>query len=226
MKGIIEIAERHNLVVIEDACQAHAAEHYRKRVPVSGVGCFSFYPGKNLGAYGEGGAIVSNDKEFDELMRIYRDHGQIKKGIHKYVGYNYRLEEIQAAVLRVKLRHLEKWNEMRRNNAKIYNDALKGCDVVLPLERPYNKHVYHLYVIRAKNRQKLAEHLNSKGIQTGVHYSMPIHLQEAFSYLNCRKGSLPVAESFSDYILTLPMYPELRHEQIEFIVKSIKEFLG
>lgn len=224
LREITEIAEKHGIAVIEDACQAHGAEHHNKRVPFADVGCFSFYPAKNLGAYGEGGCFVSNDLELDEKVRAYRDHGQVDKHVHKYIGYNYRLEELQAAVLRVKLRHLEKWISMRRKNAYLYNEMLKECDVILPVERGYNKHVYHLYVIRAKNRQKLAERLNSKGIQTSIHYPTPIHLQEAYSFLNYKKGSFPIAEKCVEEILSLPMYPELREDEISAVAKAIKEF--
>ena|SRR3989338_816664 len=225
MKEIMEIAERHNLIVIEDACQAHGAEHHKKRVPIADIGCFSFYPAKNLGAYGEGGAVVTNDKEIDNIIRAYRDHGQIKRHVHKFIGYNYRFDEIQAAILRVKLRHLNKWIELRRKNTKIYNELLEDCDAVIPVEKEYNKHVYHLYVIRVKQRQKLIEHLNSKGVQTAIHYPTPIHLQEAYSFLGYKKGSFPIAEQYVDGILSLPMYPELKQEEIVFVVKSVKEFL-
>ena len=224
MKQIMEIAKKHNLIVIEDACQAHGAEHYNKKVPIADIGCFSFYPGKNLGAYGEGGSVVTNDKETDEVIRAYRDHGQVKKHVHKYIGYNYRLEELQAAILRVKLRHLDKWIGMRRKNASVYNEKLKGI-VITPVEKDYNKHVYHLYVIRVKNRQKLVGHLNSKGIQTAIHYPTPVHLQEAYNYLNYKKGSFPVAEKYADEILSLPMFPELKEGEISIVAKSIKEFL-
>lgn len=222
MKQIIEIAKKHSLIVIEDACQAHGAEHYSKKVPIADIGCFSFYPGKNLGAYGEGGLAVSNDKEFIDVVRAYRDHGQIKKNVHKYVGYNYRLEEIQAAILRVKLRHLDKWISNRRKNASLYNEKLLKI-VATPVERDYNKHVYHLYVVRLKNRQNMIEHLNSREIQTGIHYPIPIHLQEAYSFLGYKKGSFPIAEQCSDEILSLPMYPELKEEEISFVAKTIKE---
>ena len=225
MNNIIEIAEKHNLAVIEDACQAHGAEHHGKKVPVADIGCFSFYPPKNLGAYGEGGAIVTNDKEVDEFARAYRDHGQVKRHIHKYIGYNYRLEEMQATILRVKLKHLEKWIGMRRKNAKIYDELLEDSGAVIPVEKSYNKHVYHLYVVRVKHRQKLIEHLNSKGIQTAVHYPTPIHLQEAYSHLGYKRGSFPIAEQYADEILSLPMYPELKQEEMDFVAKSVKEFL-
>jgi len=224
MKEILEIAEKHNLIVIEDACQAHGAQHHGKKVPVSDIGCFSFYPGKNLGAYGEGGAVVSNNSEFIEKIKAYRDHGQMNKNIHKFIGYNYRLEEIQAAILKVKLRHLDKWTEMRRKNAKLYNEALKNSDVIAPTKAPFNRHVYHLYVIRAKNRQKLVEHLNSKGIQTGIHYPIPVHMQEAYSSLGYKKGSFPVAEEYADEILSLPMFPELKAEEISEVANAITEF--
>ncbi len=225
MKQIMEIAEKHDLIVIEDACQAHGAEHHSKKVPVSDIGCFSFYPGKNLGAYGEGGSIVCNDKDLAEMIKAYRDHGQTKKNVHKYIGYNYRLEEIQAAILRVKLKHLGKWIGMRRKNASIYNEKLRGIKIKAPVEKNYNKHVYHLYVVRVENRQKLIEHLSSKGIQTGIHYPTPIHLQEAYGYLNYKKGSFPVAEEYAGEILSLPMFPELKEEEISLVVQSIKEFL-
>src|SRR3989338_2139806 len=189
MDEIMKIAKKHNLIVIEDACQAHGAEYKGKSMPISGLGCFSFYPGKNLGAYGEGGAIVSNDKEVDELVRAYRDHGQTKKHVHKYLGFNYRLEEIQAAVLRGKLPHLPEWIGMRRKNAELYNEMLKDCDVVLPVESKESKHAYHLYVVRTKHRQKLMEHLSARGIQTAIHYPIPIHLQEAYAHLGYKKGS-------------------------------------
>ena len=226
MKEIMEIAEKHNLVVVEDACQAIGAEHHGKKVPVSGIGCFSFYPAKNLGAYGEGGAIVSNNKEFDEIVRIYRDHGQVKKNVHKFIGYNYRLEEIQAAVLGVKLRHLDHWIGLRRKHALLYDELFHDCDVEIPIQREYNKHAYHLYVIRVKNRQKLIEHLNSKGIQTGIHYPTPIHLQEAYNNLNCKRGSFPISEQYADEILSIPMFPELKDDEIVTVVNSIKEFFG
>jgi dTDP-4-amino-4,6-dideoxygalactose transaminase len=225
MKEITEIAEKHNLAIIEDACQAHGAEYYDKKVPVSGTGCFSFYPGKNLGAYGEGGCVVSNDKELIESIKVYRDHGQSKKNIHKYIGYNYRLEAMQAAILRVKLKYLNKWTDKRRENALVYNELLKDCSAVTPTEKKNNKHVYHVYVIRVKERQKLNDYLNSKGIQTGIHYPIPIHLQGAYSHLNCKKGSFPVAEQYADEIISLPMYPELKEENIKIVSKTIREFL-
>jgi dTDP-4-amino-4,6-dideoxygalactose transaminase len=225
MKQIMEIAKKNNIIVIEDACQAHGAEHYKKKVPFADIGCFSFYPAKNLGAYGEGGCVVSNDKEFDEFARAYRDHGQVKKHVHKYIGYNYRLEELQAAILRVKLRHLEKWISARRKIASAYNEFLMDCDVTIPVEKSYNKHVYHLYVIKVKNRHKLMGYLNSKGIQTAIHYPTPIHLQEAYSFLNYKKGSFPIAEKCVEEILSLPIYPELKQEEISIVAKAIKEFL-
>ena len=224
MKHIMEIAEKHNLMVIEDAAQAHGALHHKKNIPFSDVGCFSFYPGKNLGAYGEGGMVVTQDKELYEKMWIYRDHGQEKKNVHKYIGYNYRLEEIQAAILRVKLRHLDAWTEMRRKNAKLYNELFSGSDVISPVEKDYNRHVYHLYVVRVKNRQKLIGHLNSKGIHTGIHYPTPVHLTEAYSNLGYKKGSFPIAEQCADEILSLPMYPELKEEEIKTVVREIRDF--
>ena len=225
MKPVMEMAEKHNLAVIEDACQAHGAEHYGKKVPISGIGCFSFYPAKNLGAYGEGGCVVTDDDELIEKIKAYRDHGQVKRHVHKYIGYNYRLEELQAAILRVKLGHLDSWIAMRRKNALIYNELLKNSGAITPIEKQYNKHVYHLYVVRVKNRQKIMEHLNKKGIQTGIHYPTPIHLQEAYGHLGYKRGSFPIAEKYADEILSLPMYPELTAEEILEVCNALKEII-
>ncbi len=225
MKHIKEIADKHNITIIEDACQAHGATHYGKIMPYSDVGCFSFYPAKNLGSYGEGGSVISNDNEFAEKLKAYRDHGQIKKNVHKYIGYNYRLEELQAAILRIKLKYLNNWTEMRRKNAKIYNEMIENSDVIRPIEKEYNKHVYHLYVIRTKSRQKIINNFNLKNIQFGIHYPTPIHLQKAFSHMDYKKGSFPVAEKYADEILSLPMYPELTQEQILQVCNAIKEAL-
>ncbi|MBU1136567.1 MAG: DegT/DnrJ/EryC1/StrS family aminotransferase [Nanoarchaeota archaeon] len=225
MKPILEIAEKHNLIVIEDACQAHGAEYKGKKLPISDIGCFSFYPGKNLGAYGEAGAVVTDNPELAEKIKILRDHGQEKKYIHKIKGFNARIEGIQGAVLGVKLKYLEEWNEKRRKNAQLYNELLKDLnEIIIPHEAEYSKHIYHLYVIKAKNRDKLQEFLKQKGVSSGLHYPVPIHLQEAYSDLNYNKGDFPITESCVNEILSLPMFPELSEEQIKYIVDSIKEF--
>lgn len=226
MSAIIEIAEKHNLKIIEDACQAHGAEYKGKRVPISDIACFSFYPGKNLGAYGEGGAVVTNNEEIAQKIKMLRDHGQEKKYVHKLIGDNSRLEGFQGAVLGVKLKYLDKWTEMRRKNAQTYSKLLEDTGVVTPFEIEYAKHVYHLYIIKVKNRDKLQEYLQTKEIGTGLHYPIPIHLQDAYKHLNIKAGSYPITESYVKEILSLPMYAELTKEQIEYVADSIKTFIN
>ncbi|MEK6760749.1 MAG: DegT/DnrJ/EryC1/StrS family aminotransferase [Nanoarchaeota archaeon] len=224
MDKINEIARKHNLRVIEDACQAHGAEFFGKRVgSLSDISAFSFYPGKNLGACGEGGIIVTNNFELAEKCRLYRAHGENPKNTHKVVGYNYRLEGLQGAILRVKLRYLSSWNEQRRKNAEIYTCLLKDV-VITPKIQTQNKPVFHIYAIRHRNRDKLRDFLQSKGISTGVHYEKPIHLQEAYSFLGYGESDFPVAEKITKEILSLPMYPEMTVEQIKYVCDAIKEF--
>ncbi len=222
MDPIINIAEKHNLTIIEDCAQAHGAEYKGKKVPISKIGCFSFYPGKNLGAYGDAGAIVTNDDGIAEKARMLRDHGRKKgdKYIHTITGSNYRLDALQAAILRVKLKHLDEWTERRRNNAKTYNDLLKDI-VVTPKEAEYAKHVYHLYVIRVKKRDETQTFLKEKGISTGIHYPKPLHLQPAYKNMGYKEGDFPVTENISKDTLSLPMFPELSQEQISYIVDKI-----
>jgi dTDP-4-amino-4,6-dideoxygalactose transaminase/acetyltransferase-like isoleucine patch superfamily enzyme len=227
MDKIMEIAERHNLKVIEDACQAHGAEYKGKRVGGFGIaGCFSFYPGKNLGCFGEGGALVTNNDEVATQARMLRDHGQSEKYISKLVGFNYRMHGIQGAVLKVKLRHLEEWNEKRRKHAETYNKSFLGTGVNTPFEAGYGKHVYHIYSIITKRRDRLKKHLESRGISTGIHYPIPVHLQEGYAFLGHEEGDFPVAERAAMEELSLPMYPELTEEQIKHVVDSVKEFLN
>ena len=226
MDLIMRLAKKYNLKVIEDAAQAHGAEYKEEKVgSIGDVGCFSFYPGKNLGAYGDAGMVVTNNEEIAEGTKLLRNHGRItKKYEHDIEGYSSRLDNLQAAILRVKLRHLNKWNDMRRENAKKYNELLNNIDnVIVPYEADYAKHVYHLYVIRVeKGRDKLREELKSNGIATGIHYPIPLHLQEAYKYLEYRYGDFPVTEKASQEILSLPMFAELSDEQIEEIVELIK----
>src|SRR5918993_1007819 len=182
---IFEIAERHNLFVVEDAAQAHGAEYRGRRVGARGrANCFSFYPGKNLGAYGEAGAVVTDDAEVARRVRLLRDHGSERKYRHEIVGYNFRLEGIQGAVLRVKLRHLDRWNELRRAHAARYAELLQASGLALPREMPYASHVYHLYVVQTDERDRLQQTLSHAGVQTGIHYPIPIHLQTAYAFLN------------------------------------------
>jgi dTDP-4-amino-4,6-dideoxygalactose transaminase len=227
MEPILEIAKKKGIVVIEDACQAHGAEYKGKRTGSLGrVGCFSFYPGKNLGAYGEGGGVTTDDEEIAQKVRMLRDHGSPKKFYHEYVGNNCRLEGIQGAVLAVKLKHLDQWNDSRRKNAGLYREYLKGTDVGLPQEMPYAKHVYHVFCIRVKDRENLINFLKDKGIFTNIHYPIPIHLQKAYSFLGYKKGDFPVTEGCMDQILSLPMFAELTEEEIKYTADCIKEFYG
>ena len=221
---LLAIAKRHKLRVIEDAAQAHGAEYKQQRVGALGdAGCFSFYPSKNLGAYGEAGAIVTNDEELAQKLRLLRDHGSTSKYAHAIVGYNFRMEEIQAAVLNVKLPHLNAWNNQRRQHASVYGDLLKDCGVGLPQEKDYARHVYHVYAIQTENRDELQQGLTAAGIQTGVHYPVPIHLQPAYVALGYKSGDLPITEKLSERVLSLPMFPELRADQQRCVTDVISE---
>lgn len=252
LKPILEIAKKYNLTVIEDAAQAHGAEYLLgaqkneqekeeeakknvghtfpdslswKRVGAFGhIGCFSFYPGKNLGAYGEGGMVVTNDDEIAEKIKMLRDHGSKNKYYHDLIGYNYRMSGIQGAVLGVKLKYLNEWTEKRRQNAQKYNELLSSLPIGLPIEKEDRKHVYHLYVIRTKERNALQSHLKERGVATGLHYPIPVHLQKAYKFLGYKNGDFPVTENIVDEILSLPMYPELTEEEIHYVTVSIEEF--
>lgn len=225
MDPILKFAKDHRLVVIEDAAQAHGAEYKNHPAGSMGqVGCFSFYPGKNLGALGEAGAIVTNNIKLRDIIRTLRDHGQERKYHHSMVGWNCRMDAIQGACLEVKLRHLERGNELRRAHARRYNEGFRGNDeVVAPAEADYGRHVYHVYAIRVKQRDELLRHLETKGIGCGVHYPVPVHLQKAYAPLGYGRGAFPVAEQIADEFISLPMYPELRAEQIDFVVETVAE---
>ncbi|ACS91098.1 DegT/DnrJ/EryC1/StrS family aminotransferase [Thermococcus sibiricus] len=223
MDPIMEIAEKHGLYVIEDASQAHGAEYKGKKVGSIGhVACFSFYPTKNLGAYGDAGAIVTNDNELAERLRMMRNYGSPKKYYHDFIGVNSRLDEIQAAILRVKLKYLNRWNERRREIAKLYNEFLKDTGVITPVEKEWAKHVYHLYVIRHKERDELQQYLLRNGIKTQIHYPVPVHLQKAYLDLGV-KVRLPVTEQISQEILSLPMFPHLSDTEVEKIARVVKD---
>lgn len=231
MDAVLQLAKRHNLKVIEDACQAHGAEYRGRRVGSFGdISAFSFYPGKNLGAYGDGGAVVTDKGELAERIRLLRDHGSPKKYYHEIIGYNSRLDEIQAAVLGVKLRYLNEWNETRRRNARLYSEYLKDLvnkgSVTTPKEKDWAKHVYHLYVIQVEEgvRDNLITYLNSRGIGAQIHYPIPIHLQKAYKHLGYKEGSFPVAERLAKRIISLPMFPELKQQEIEYIAQEIGAF--
>jgi dTDP-4-amino-4,6-dideoxygalactose transaminase len=224
LKALRRIADSRGLRLIEDAAQAHGAEVEGRRCgSIGDLSCFSFYPGKNLGAYGDGGAVTGNDEELLHKVRMLRDHGRTTKYEHDEIGFGERLDTIQAAILRVKLRHLDRWTEQRRSHAAAYNRLLAGAGVVTPYESPDCRHVYHLYVIRSARRQALLDHLKSKGIGAGVHYPIPLHRQPAYLKQGYGSLSLPVTERVTSEIVSLPMYPELTETQIEFVASAVKE---
>jgi dTDP-4-amino-4,6-dideoxygalactose transaminase len=226
MDAILTMAKDHNLKVIEDACQAHGAMYKGRACGTIGdVGCFSFYPGKNLGAYGDGGAVVTSNREIADKVRMFRNYGQKKKYYHDTIGWNSRLDTVQAAVLSVKLKNLESWNNARRRHADSYRKKLQGLPLTLPVEMAGNKHVYHLFVVQVERRDELLEFLKTKDVSCGIHYPVPIHLQEAYRQLGLREGSFPVTEKTTRKLLSLPMYPELTEEQIDYTCLCIREFL-
>jgi dTDP-4-amino-4,6-dideoxygalactose transaminase len=227
MNRILHIAKAHSLFVVEDACQAHGAEYKGWRAGSMGdAGCFSFYPGKNLGAYGEAGAIVTNNAELAEKMRMLRDHGQARKYHHSAIGWNARMDGFQGAVLKVKLKYLPAWNEARRRHAQLYDKLLSDVDnVIAPVEADYAKHIYHIYAIRTQNRDAFISSLAEKDIYCGIHYPIPIHLQQAYKFLGNGTGSFSVAEKCAEELVSLPMFPELSKEQIQCVVHEIKHFI-
>ncbi len=227
MDPILDVARRHNLILIEDAAQAHGAEYEGRRCGSMGdIAGFSFYPGKNLGAYGEGGAVVTNRDDFARTVRMLRDWGQEKKGVHVLKAFNYRMEGFQGAVLGVKMNHIEAWTEGRRRAAAIYDRLLKDIPgIVPPRQMDYARHVYHVYGILVQNRDAVARKLQDVGIGTNVHYPNPIHLQPCFAELGHKRGDFPNAERLADEELSLPMYSELNQEQVEQAFLSLKAIL-
>jgi dTDP-4-amino-4,6-dideoxygalactose transaminase len=229
MEPILEIGKKYNLYIIEDASQAHLSEYKQRKVGNFGhIATFSFYPGKNLGAYGEGGAVVTNDEELYNKMLRYRQHGSITKYVHEFEGHNYRMEEIQAGVLHIKVKYLNQWTENRRRIASEYTRCFSefSTEVIPPHCPDYIKHVYHLYIIRTKERDGLQKYLGERGIQTSLHYPQPLHLQKAYSYLNHKEGDFPTAESGCTEILSLPMYPELKDEQVKYVCETVKSYFN
>jgi dTDP-4-amino-4,6-dideoxygalactose transaminase len=224
MDAILAIARQRGVAVLEDACQAHGSEYRNRRVGALGaIGAFSFYPGKNLGAYGEGGIAVTNDAALARTMRMLRDFGQETKYHHVLMGFNYRMESFQGAILRVKLRHLEAWTEARRSHARRYDALLAGCPVVhTPEEMDWARHVYHLYAVRSASRDQLRAKLEADGVQTGIHYPVPVHLQPAYASLGYGPGDFPHAETAAREVLSLPMFPELTEEQIDTVAAVLK----
>ena len=227
MDAIVKIAEAHNLYVIEDACQAHGAEYKGRRVGgIGDIGCFSFYPGKNLGAYGDAGALVCSNRDWAVKLAMMRDHGQYEKYSHKIMGWNARMDGLQGAVLSVKIRYLSRWNELRRKWAGMYNELLReGSGIITPVEADYAKHVYHIYALRIKGRNSLLDHLARHGIKASVHYPTPIHLQHCCSNLYKGNGSYPVAEKCAEQFLSLPMFPELSESQVRTVARSVKDII-
>ena len=226
-----DLAQKHKLYLLEDCAQAHISEYKGKRVGgLSDTASFSFYPGKNLGAYGEGGAVTTNNDDVAKKIKMLRDHGAVQKYYHEILGHNYRMEGIQGAVLGVKLKHLAKWTDGRRRAAKKYNEVLKDIStIIMPKEMSYAKHVYHLFVIQVKEggserRDELAKYLNDNGVSTGLHYPIPLHLQPCFKELGYKKGQFPITEKLAETGLSLPMYPELSDGQIEYVCDTIFKF--
>ena len=222
MSPILELARKYNLIIIEDACQAHGAEYKGKKTGAIGdLGCFSFYPAKNLGAYGDGGLITTDNSELSKKLRMLRNYGQPEKYIHEFIGVNSRLDEIQASILNVKLQYLDVWNERRRQIADLYTEQLEGSNIITPKENENCRNVYHLYVIRSKNRNKLREFLEKEKIQTLIHYPIPVHQQHA--YLKYKeKQKLPITEQVCKEILSLPMHPWLLDDEVIKISQIIK----
>ncbi len=234
MDPIMELSAKYNLVVIEDACQAHGAEYFSKKSDswkkagsMGHAAAFSFYPGKNLGACGEAGATTTNDEALAKRMKMIRDHGQAKKYYHDIEGYNGRLDSIQAGWLSVKLPHLAKWNQSRRELAHGYHQLFADAkdSVIIPREAAWTKGVYHLYVVRVQDREALQAHLAEAGIGTGIHYPIPLHLQKAYEQLNYKKGDFPVTEAVAAEIVSLPMFPQLKHDQLTLVANRVLEFV-
>lgn len=226
MDPIKTIADKHNLLLLEDCAQAHLATYKGKFVGNFGVaGCFSFYPGKNLGAYGEGGAVITNDEELYKKMQVIKDHGSDKKYFHKVVGHNYRMSGLQGAVLNVKLDHIANWTEKRRACANLYRKYLAGIDqIVLPQAMEEVEHSYHLFVIRVPDRDQVQQYLSEQQIYTGIHYPIPCHLQEAYEDLNYHEGSFPQTESYAHQILSLPMSEQLKEEEIQYVAEKLRDY--
>ena len=223
MDSILEIARRHDLTVIEDAAQAHGAKYKGRRCgSIGDLSCFSFYPGKNLGAYGEGGLVATNNPDYVRSIRMLRDWGAEKKYQHVVKGYNYRMEGVQGAVLRVKLRHLEQWTEARRSHAAAYSHLLAESGLTLPTEPLGNRHVYHVYAVLTENRDDFMAALNARGVQTGIHYPFPVHLLPAYADLGYEPGDFPISERIATKEVSLPMFPELTSAQIEAVAEAVE----
>lgn len=226
MDPIMDVADKHGLIVIEDASQSHGALYKGQRVGSIGhAAAFSLYPGKNLGAYGDAGIIVTDDEAVADKLNLLRNYGSTKKYHHEMLGYNRRLDTLQASILRVKLEHLDQWSAARRHNAKRYNQLLADSELILPVEAEQTEPVYHLYVVRTDRRDELQAHLQERGIATVIHYPIPLHMQKAHESLGYKLGDFPLTEEYAKQILSLPMYPELSDEQAEYVAAAIYEFM-
>lgn len=222
MDPILEIARKKNILVIEDAAQAHGAEYKGRRCgSLADIAAFSFYPGKNLGAYGEGGAVVTNNDQYAKLVRMMRDWGQEEKYHHVIRGFNYRMEGFQGAILGVKLKYLEQWTEARRAHARRYSELLAPLGIEVPVEAPNTRHVFHVYAIRVPDRDRVQKELQAAGIATAIHYPIPVHLQKAFAQLGYKPGDFPISEQLAATVLSLPMYPEMSEEQLREVVETV-----
>jgi dTDP-4-amino-4,6-dideoxygalactose transaminase len=227
LDAILDIARRHRLTVIEDACQAHGARYRGKRVGGFGQSAaFSFYPGKNLGAYGEGGALTTNDERVAQFARAMRDHGQVKRYFHDYIGYNYRMDGFQGAVLRVKLKHLNEWTAKRQEFSELYRKLLANARVEFLQDDPRDESVYHLFVVYVDNRDAVRAALEARGVQNAIHYAVPVHLQKAYASLGHQRGSFPHAERACDRVFSMPLFPEMKMEQVEYAAKALVEIVG
>ena len=223
MDPVLEIAGKRKISVIEDACQAHGATYKGRKAGSLGIaGCFSFYPGKNLGAFGEAGAVTTNDTALAKRIQMFRDHGQAKKYYHAVIGWNARMDGIQGAVLRVKLKYLARNNERRFGHAKRYDQAFAGTNMISTERAAYGSPVYHLYVVRVRQREAFIKNLAARGIGTAIHYPVPIHLQEAYASLGLKPGAFPVSEAAAEEIVSLPMFPELTEQQVEAVIREVK----
>jgi dTDP-4-amino-4,6-dideoxygalactose transaminase len=226
LRLLMQLSERHGIPLIEDAAQAHGARYAGKRVGNMGLcGCFSFYPGKNLGAYGEGGAVITDDHQIAERMRRLRDHAQSRRYHHEEIGFNYRMDAFQGAILGVKLRYLEEWTKARRNLAARYRDRLQGLPLTLPQEAIDRQSVWHLYVTLVANREEARRGLEARGVQTGLHYPIPLHMQKAYQHLGYHEGDFPITERIARECLSLPMFPEMTFEQQDAVCEALAEVL-
>jgi dTDP-4-amino-4,6-dideoxygalactose transaminase len=228
MDPILEIANKHGIPVVEDACQAHGALYKGRKAGTLGVlGCFSFYPGKNLGALGEAGGVTTNDKDLAGRIQVFRDHGQHKKYYHSRVGWNARMDGIQGAVLSIKLKYLDLNNVRRHAHALLYDQLLaEAPEIITPFEAPHNRHAYHIYAVRVQDRNQILQALADRGISCAIHYPVPVHLQEAYRFLGCDEGSFPVAERCAQEFLSLPMFPELTREQIRAVAAELRSSIS